>query len=60
MIILKAEMYKQVLRVVADKVGVAGDPLCIKIGNSSRLVPWAEKFPPAMYQDRVCFGSVLR
>ena len=36
----------------ADQVGGGGgveDPPCKKIGYSSRLVPRAEKGPPAMY-----------
>ena len=44
----------------ADQTGKGvEDPPCIMIGFSNRLVPMAEKGPPAMYQDRVCFGDVL-
>ena len=45
----------------ADQVGGGLEvPPCIKIGYSSRLGPRAEKGPPSLYTDSVCFGNVSR
>ena len=50
----------KVVDVGADQVVGLEVPPCIKIGYSSRLVPRAERGPPAMHKDSVCFGNVLR